>query len=122
MTVPASRVVNLTKQPLTVHDTEGRPFQLPPDPRHLGVVAGGDHRTVEVEEGRRLSVNVRAVQEIKGMPEPEAGTMYVVDVEVAMALQGRRTDVVFASEERVPGPDGRARPVTHLRRIVPDLD
>lgn len=117
--MPTGKLVNLTKRTLRLHDTSGRPLELPPDPRHIGIVAVGEHHGVEVEAGRTLSINVRHVHEIKGMPDPEPGSWYIVPAEVAMALQGRREDVLFpADDEHVAGEDGRQRPVTHLRRVV----
>lgn len=116
------KLVNLTKQTLRLYDTGGALVETPPDARHLGVVAVGEHRTVRDEAGHTFSLNVRTVTEIKGMPPPEDGTVYVVPVEVAMALQGLRDDVVFPAEEAVvKGPDGGAHRVTHLRRIVSRL-
>lgn len=115
------RLVNLTKHPLWLHDTHGERIEIPPAAQHLGVVALGEHQTVEDEAGRTFSLNVRSVREIKGMPDPEAGTLYIVPVEVAMVLQERRDDVVFAAEDaEVRDPDGRLQRITHLRRVVRD--
>ena len=116
------KFVNLTKAPVRLHDTGGALVELPPDPRHIGVVAVGEHRSVEDDEGRRFSLSVRTVTEIKGMPEPEAGTVYIVPAEVAMVLQPVREDVVFAAEEAdVRDAEGRRQRITHLRRIVSRL-
>lgn len=113
------RLVNLTKHPLTLYDVQGRPVTLPPDPRHVGPVGIGEHRTAEDEAGHVYSVNELQVRAVKGMPEPEAGTVFIVPVEVAMALQERRDDVVFAAENaRVRDADGRMQHVSHLRRML----
>ncbi|MEZ4697677.1 MAG: hypothetical protein R2832_14785 [Rhodothermales bacterium] len=113
------KVVNLTKRPLVVYDVHGSPVELLPDPRHIGIVAVGDHQTIRDENGAALSINVRRVSEIKGMPEPDGNTLFVVPVEVAMVLQQSRDDIVFPSEpEVVAGPNGSPRSITHLRRIV----
>ncbi len=113
------KLINLTKHALNLHDTSGNAVEIPADARHLGVVALGDHRTVQNESGHAFSVNERHVTEIKGMPEPEDDTLLIVPVEVAMVLQQHRNDVVFAAEdEDVPGPDGRPQRITHLRRVV----
>ncbi len=116
------KLVNLTKRPLMLYDTHGDLVELAPDARHLGVVAVGEHRAVEDGAGRTFSLNERRVTEIKGMPEAEDGTLYIVPVEVAMALQERRADVAFPAEEaEVPDAGGRLRRVTHLRRVLSRL-
>lgn len=116
------KLVNLTKEVLHLYDAGGALVALPPDPRHLGVVAVGEHRAVEDEAGHRFSLNVRHVKEIKGMPEPSGEAVYIVPVEVAMALQDSREDVVFAAEEaEVRNTEGRLQRITHLRRIVSRL-
>lgn len=114
-------LVNLTKHPLALYDTNGALVEIPADARHLGVVALGDHGVV-ASDGRAFSVNTRTVTEVKGMPEPEAGTVFVVPVEVAMVLQADRADVVFPAEEAtVATADGPSQRVTHLRRVVARL-
>lgn len=116
------RLVNLTKHPLSLYDTEGELVEILPDPRHIGVVALGEHRRVEDEEGRAFSLSVRRVKDVKLMPEPEDGTLYIVPVEVAMVLQVVREDVVFPAEEaRVRTREGQLQRVTHLRRVVSQL-
>ena len=113
------KLINLTKHPLTLHDTQGALVEVPPDPRHIGVEALGEHRTVEDGQGHAFSLNVRRVTDVKKMPDPEDGTLYVVPPEVAMALQEHREDVAFPAEEaQVRGADGRLRRVTHLRRVL----
>ncbi len=116
-----ARLVNLTGRPLRLFDAHGEAVDVPADARHLGVVAVGDHGAAGDAAGHVFSLNVRTVTEVKGMPEPEAGTLCVVPVEVAMVLQASRADVVFAADETVLGPDGRGRAVTHLRRVVSRL-
>lgn len=116
------KLVNLTKQPLRLYDAEGELVEIPPDPRHVGVVALGEHRRVKDEAGHVFSVNVRRVQDIKLMPEPEEDTLYIVPVEVAMVLQERREDIVFPAEEsHVRGEEGTLHRVTHLRRVISRL-
>lgn len=113
------KLVNLTKRPLTLYDTQGERVDVPPDPRYIGIAAMGEHHTIEDETGHSFSLNVRYVREIKGLPNPEENTLYIVPVEVAMALQGQRDDVVFpAVEAQVRGRSGRFQRITHLRRIV----
>lgn len=113
------RLVNLTKRPLTLYDTEGALVEIPPDPRHIGVASLGEHYTVENGAGHAFSLNVRRVSEIKKMPEPEEGTVYVVPVEVAMVLQEEREDVAFPAEAaQVRDGDGTLQRVTHLRRVL----
>lgn len=114
-------LVNLTKRPLALYDTDGAVVELPPDARHVGIVAVGEHRTVADGAGHTFSLNVQTVTEVKGMPEPD-GAVYIVPVEVAMALQATRDDVVFPAEEvQVRDADGQLRRITHLRRIVSRL-
>lgn len=112
-------LVNLTKSPLTLYDTEGTVVEVPPDPRHIGVEALGEHRTVEDGDGHVFSLNVRRVTDVKKMPAPEDGTLYIVPPEVAMALQEHREDVAFPAEEaQVRDAGGQLRRVTHLRRVL----
>lgn len=114
------KLVNLTKRPLTLYDTEGELVEVPPDPRHIGIAALGEHQTVEDEDGHAFSLNVRHVNDIKKMPEPQDDTLYIVPPEVAMVLQTRRADVAFPAEDtQLRDGEGRLRRITHLRRIVP---
>ncbi len=116
------KLVNLTKHPVLLYDTSGDLVEVAPDARHLGVVAVGEHRAVEDEAGRAFSLNERRVTEIKGMPEAEDGTLYIVPIEVAMALQEHRADIAFPAEEaEVRDAEGRLRRVTHLRRVLSRL-
>ena len=113
------RLVNLTKYPLTLCDTNGEAIEIPSDPRHVAIAGMGEHRAVDDGDGHTFSLNVRHVREVKGMPEPEEGTLFIVPVEVAMVLQEQREDVAFPAEEAaVRDGDGRLRRVTHLRRVV----
>lgn len=116
------QLVNLTKQTLRLHDTNGTAVDFPPDPRHVGLVSVGDHATVDTGDGHRFSLNVQHVRGVKGMPEPADDTLYVVPVEIAIALHGRRDDVVYLAEHAdVRLGDGEARRISHLRRLVPQL-
>ncbi len=113
------KLINLTKRTLTLYDTDGTLVEVPPDARHLGMVALGEHRTARDEAGRTFSLNVQTVTEIKGMPEPEDDVLYIVPVELAMVVQQHRDDVAFPAEEaQVRDANGQPRRVTHLRRIV----
>ncbi len=112
-------LVNLTKHPLTLHDTDGELVEVPPDPRHIGISALGEHQTVEDEEGHVFSLNVRYVDEVKKMPAPTDDTLYIVPKEVAMVLQEDRDDVAFPAEDsQIRDGEGRLRRVTHLRRVL----
>ncbi len=114
------RLVNLTKRPLRLHDTDGNVVELAPDPRHVGLVSVGDHGTIDDADGHRFSLNVQRVRGVKGLPEPEKDTMYVVPIEVAMAIQHKREDVAYAAEDAdVRLANGESRRISHLRRLVP---
>lgn len=114
-------IVNLTKSTLTLRTAGGKPVRVPPDARHVGLVSVGD--VVHVgHEGARVPLSVRRATGLKAMPDPAPDTLYVVGVEVAMALAGRRDDVAFVAEtSRHPAPGGGTAQVSILRRIVPDL-
>jgi hypothetical protein len=113
------KLINLTKHTVMLYDTRGEAVEIMPDARHLGVVAIGEHRSVTDESGHSFSVNVRYIKEVKGLPEPEPDTMYIVPTEVAMALQERRDDLVFAAEDaQVRNNEGGLQRVTHLRRVI----
>lgn len=117
------KLINLTKHPLTLHDTQGTLVEVPPDPRYIGVEALGEHRIVEDDHGHTFSLNVRRVTEVKKMPPPEDGTLYIVPPEVAMVLQEHREDVAFpAQEAQVRDAEGHVRRVTHLRRVLNEIN
>ena len=114
-------VVNLTKRPLRLLAADGGSAEVAPDARHVGLVSVGDVEHVE-DGGRRFALSVRRVTGLKGMPEPEPDTLYVVEPEVAMALAGGRDDVAFVAETTDhPAPSGGIVRASILRRIVPDL-
>lgn len=114
------RLVNLTKQSLRLHDTSGAPVEIPPDARHVGLVSVGDHRTIDDGDGHTFSLTVQRVRGVKGMPEPEDGTLYIVPIEIAVALPPERDDVAYIAEDAsVRMGDGEARRISHLRRLVP---
>ncbi len=113
------KLINLTGRSFSIFDTQGDPVDFAPDPRYVGLVAIGEHRSVKDDTGHEFSLNVRRVRGVKGMPDPENGVMYVVPVEVAMALQEDRDDVAYLAEEadvRVAG--GSRRRISHLRRTL----
>lgn len=113
------RIVNLTKQPLRLHDMRGEPVEIPPDPRHVGLVSVADHRTIADGHGREFSLSVQRVRGVKGMPQAEEDTIYVVPVEVAVALGQERDDIVYVGEEAgVRAGNGQALRITHLRRLA----
>lgn len=117
------KVVNLTGHPFALYDAEGELVDVPPDPRYVGLVSIGDHRTVRDENGRAFSLNVRRIQDVKGLPEAVEGTIYVVPIEVAMALRDSREDVVYLAEEaEVRSSDGQTRRVSHLRKTVTSFE
>ncbi len=113
------KLVNLTGRPFALYDADGEPVDLMPDPRYVGLVSIGDHQSIRDDDGRVFSLNVRRVREVKGLPDPEDGTLYVVPVEVAMALRDSREDVVYLAEDaEVRSSDGRTRRISHLRRTL----
>lgn len=114
------KLINLTGRPFSLHDTEGKLIEIAPDPRYVGLVAVGDHRTVKEESGHTFSFNVRRIRGVKGMPAPDdEDAIYVVPMEVAMALQEERDDVVYLAEDsEVRSVDGTPQRISHLRRTV----
>lgn len=117
------KLVNFTKEVLYVYDVGGTLVELPPDPRHVGLVSVGEHRKVEDEEGHQFSLNIRRVTEIKGLPKPNGEVLYIVPIEVAMAVQSLRDDVVYSTEvSQVRDAEGELKRITHLRRIVSEID
>lgn len=113
------KLVNLTGRPFSLYDVEGDLVRIEPDARFVGIVAVGDHHTVADDAGHTFSLNVRRIRGLKGMPEPEPGVLYVVPVEVAMALQEEREDVAYLAEEaNVQSASGERHRISHLRRTV----
>src|SRR5690606_5718179 len=87
--------------------------------RYVAITGIGDHRAVTDERGRAFSINERRVTGVKGMPDPQPGAIYVVPVEIAMALQEERPDVVYLAEDaEIRGEAGKMQRVSHLRRTV----
>lgn len=116
-------LVNLTGHPFALYDADGELVDVSPDPRYVGLVSIGDHRTIHDENGRAFSLNVRRIRDVKGLPDPAEGTIYVVTIEVAMALRDSREDVVYLAEEaEVRSSDGQTRRVSHLRKTVTSLE
>jgi hypothetical protein len=111
-------LVNLTKRPLRLHATDGAVVELAPDARHVGLVATSEHRVVTGEGGHAFSLTVRRADGVKGLPDPAPDTVYVVPLEVAVAVP-ERADVAYPAETAaVRAPDGTTQQVTHLRRLV----
>lgn len=78
-------IMNLTPHTLHIHTGEGDVLTLPPS----GIVA-------RVEETRSFAGYLQGIPvdrvrlgNVVGLPEPEAGVMYVVAALVASALRGR---------------------------------
>lgn len=117
------RIVNLTGKSFALYAADGELVDVAPDARYVGLVSIGDHRTIHDENGRSFSLNVRRIRDVKGLPDPAEGSLYVVPIEVAMALGESREDVVYlAEEEEVRSADGRTRRVSHLRRTVTSFE
>ena len=113
------KLVNLTGRPFSLYDAAGDLVRVEPDPRYVGLVAVGDHHTVEDGAGHTFSLNVRRIRGLKGMPEPEEGVLYVVPVEVAMAVQEDRQDVAYLAEDvDVQALNGDRHRISHLRRTI----
>lgn len=113
------KIVNLTGSAFSLHDTRGELVTIDADPRYVGLVAVGDHQTIENEGGHAFSLNVRRVRGVKGMPDPVEDTIYVVPIEVAMALQDQRDDVFYLAEDaEVRTTNGCRHRISHLRRTV----
>lgn len=113
------KLINLTGRAFFLHDRSEVLVEFAADPRYVGLVAVGDHQAVEDDSGHTFSLTTRRIRGIKGMPEPETSTIYVVPVEVAMALQEDRDDIVYLAEDAdVRSSDGTRHPVSHLRRTV----
>ncbi len=116
------KLVNLTKEVCLIYNTSGEVLQIEPDAKHIGIVGIGDHQILSTDDGHEVSLNLQMVSEIKGMPAPAKGVIYIVPVEIAIALQGTRDDVVFLAEDRaVNSLDGKIQRITHLRRIISRL-
>lgn len=113
------KLINLTGQAFSLYDRTGELVEFAADPRYVGLVAVGDHQAVEDESGHTFSLTIRRIRGIKGMPEPDAGTLYVVPTEVAMTLQEDRDDVAYLAEDSdVRSSDGKRHRISHLRRTV----
>ena len=113
------KLVNLTGRSFSLYDVEGDLICIEPDPRYVGLVAIGDHHMVADGAGHTFSLNVRRIRGLKGMPEPEEGVLYVVPVEVAMAVQEERQDVAYLAEDAdVQSVNGGRHRISHLRRTV----
>lgn len=83
------KFVNLTPHEIVVK-YDGETLKIPPS----GTIARV--KTVMRELPRINGIPVRKTEygEIEGLPEPEAGTVYIVSILVLQALKGTRGDVV----------------------------
>ncbi len=113
------KLINLTGTRFSLYDSQGELVDIEPDARYVGLMAVGDHQSFEDASGHTFSLNVRRIRGIKGMPAPEDGAIYVVPLEVAMALQEDRDDVFYLAEDAdVRSADGTRHRISHLRRTV----
>lgn len=113
------KLVNLTKDVCRLYTLEGELIEIQPEAKHIGIVGIGEHQKVSSEEGYEISLNVQYVSEIKGMPPPEEGVMYIVPPEIAIALLGARDDIVIVAENAsLNSLKGEVQRTTHLRRII----
>jgi hypothetical protein len=105
------KVINLTPQPITVVDIDHKiAAVIPPS----GTVA-----EVKIIEDAVVGVLNRTIcvfeieKRIEGLPQQEKGTWYIVSLEVANQLRGKRNDLLVAyneiRDEKVIGYRGLAR-------------
>lgn len=87
--------VNLTPHSINVFDESNAPFlTLPPS----GTVARCKATAVETERVDGVPVFQTTYGEVEGLPEPEAGVLYVVSALVREAVKNSRKDVVSPAE------------------------
>ncbi len=91
------RLINLTPHELAIYDEGTTVLRVPPS----GQVARCEQHENVVEvisvDGHRIAVLIVDYGEVEGLPQPEAGTRYVVSRLVAEACRDRR-DLL------IPGP------------------
>lgn len=87
--------VNLTPHSISVVDAAGAPtLTLPAS----GIVARCRATATETERVDDIPVFKTVYGEVEGLPEPEAGTLYVVSALVREAVKATRSDVVSPAE------------------------
>jgi len=106
----AMAIVNLTPHPINLFDSDGNQVVIQSSGCARCAVTT---ETVGSVDG--VKVNVSHFGAVTGLPEPQAGTVYVVSAMVLSALHGTREDVLGLSEY-VRDEQGRtvgARALTH---------
>lgn len=87
-------LVNLTPHDINLFDEAGNPVLV----RASGTLARCKVTTEKVGSVNGVKVNVSHFGEIEGLPEPEAGKVYIVSAMILTALNGTRPDVLGVSE------------------------
>ena len=98
------RLVNLTPHPLSVVCPDGQTLQVPPSGTIARVAVTRRPAGQLRVEGASLDVHVVEYGDVEGLPEPEAGVIYVVSALVASRVP--RPDV-YAPGELVRDEAGR---------------
>ena len=95
--VPEVELVNLTPHPVKLITDGGKIVVLP-----SGKVARVKESVSDSASIRILGKEVELVYirtgEVENLPEPEAGKLYIVSRPIAMALAGKRKDVVVPDD------------------------
>ena len=111
------KVRNFTNHEINFLLPGGRRVTLPPDPEGPArvVITREQVGTVKVN-GAKVPVFAPALGEVHGLPDPEPGTYYVVSRIVAMALAGKRHDLLVPDQVVK---DGEGRPLGSTALAVP---
>lgn len=110
-------IVNLTPHPIHVHLADGsiQRYDAADTPARLDVSTKPS--TPIRNQGRPIPVADAQYGSVSGLPAPQGATIFVVSLPVAIALQGRRSDV-FACGEAVRDPDGNPVGCRGLYRVL----
>ena len=97
-------VVNLTPHPLTIERTDGTVAAIPATGQVARLAVIREVRPVLKTSAGEFAVSAPKLGEIEGLPEPQAGRIYVVSALVADAA--KRSDV-FSPGELIRDADGK---------------
>ena len=92
------KIINLTPHPVNLQ-TETGVVEIPPS----GIVARVEEKTEEVGKVKvgnsgHVPVIRKTLGQVENLPEPREGTIYIVSLIVAQALEGTRSDVYVIGE------------------------
>ena len=108
---------NLTKLTVRLYGDDGEVYEtFEPSGDAVEVLTEGDEREVE-----GVPVDVATITEVKGLPEPEEGTFYIVPQPVAWASNRKDLVVPDTGPDAQRNDDGTVHAVRRLFTVVGEV-